>query len=41
MKNTLGALALAAATLVGTAAHAQAQAPQLPPPDSVSLDKLG
>lgn len=39
MKNTLGALALAAATLVGTAAHAQA--PQLPPPDSVSLDKLG
>ena len=39
MKNTPGALALAAAMLVSTAAHAQA--PQLPAPDSVALDKLG
>ena len=39
MRFTLGALALAIAALTSTALHAQA--PQLPPPDSVLLDKLG
>ena len=39
MRFILGALALATAALASTSLHAQA--PQLPPPDSVSLDKLG
>jgi CubicO group peptidase (beta-lactamase class C family) len=39
MRLILGALALAATTLASIATHAQA--PQLPPPESVSLDKLG
>ena len=39
MRHSIATLALAAASLLGAAAHAQA--PQLPPPDAVALDKLG
>ena len=39
MRFIISALVLATATLTTTALHAQA--PQLPPPDSVLLDKLG
>jgi CubicO group peptidase (beta-lactamase class C family) len=39
MRFILAAFAFATSTLASTALHAQA--PQLPPPDSVSLDKLG
>ena len=39
MSHRLGIFALTVASLLGSTAHAQA--PQLPPPDTVALDKLG
>ena len=39
LRHSINTVALAAASLLGGAVHAQA--PQLPPPDAVTLDKLG